>query len=180
MKLKSFDQKWLRPIALGLVAGGVLVGVIATVGITTRQTGQAEPTETIAEKTELVQSLVVTAYRSPTCGCCGGWSEHMQAQGFQVKDQVTEDLEAIKQRFNVPTKLTSCHTAVVGGYVIEGHVPAADIRRLLTEKPDVIGIAVPGMPLGSPGMEAGDLKEPYTVFSFNENGQIGVFNEYTF
>ena len=119
----------------------------------------------------------LVVYSSPTCGCCGQWTEHMEAAGFTVKSTKTEAMDAIKARYNVPLGLYSCHTAVIGDYVVEGHIPAEDVRRLLAEKPDVAGIAVPGMPLGSPGMDAGGEKEPYTVFSFTASGERAVFAE---
>lgn len=92
---------------------------------------------------------------------------------------MTEDMSAIKQQYGVPQTLTSCHTTVVGDYIIEGHAPVEDVQRLLMEKPDVAGIAVPGMPIGSPGMESGDYVEPYNVFSFTELGEITVFAEHS-
>lgn len=112
----------------------------------------------------------VQVFRSPSCGCCGKWVEHMEAAGFTVSETLTDDLDPIKQEHGVSEDLASCHTAIADGYVIEGHIPAADVQRLLAEKPDVTGIAVPGMPIGSPGMEIGDEREPYTVFSFDESG----------
>ncbi|NEQ53020.1 MAG: DUF411 domain-containing protein [Leptolyngbya sp. SIO3F4] len=124
---------------------------------------------------DTVASSEVTVFHSPTCGCCGLWIEHMEASGFQINDQVTEDMTAIKQQYGVPTSLRSCHTAVVDGYILEGHIPAEDIQRLLAEKPDVAGIAVPGMPTGSPGMESGNYVEPYTVFSFEPDGTATAF-----
>ena len=102
----------------------------------------------------------ITVYRSPSCGCCGGWIEHAQKHGFKVKDIKTDDLEAVKQKYNVPPELAACHTTIVDGYVMEGHIPADDIKRFLTEKPNLAGLAVPGMPIGTPGMEAKDIK-PY-------------------
>jgi hypothetical protein len=102
----------------------------------------------------------------------------MQAAGFQVIDELTEDLDRIKADNGLPTGLSACHTTLAGGYVIEGHIPAADIQRLLTEKPDIAGIAVPGMPIGSPGMEAGDYVEPYTVFAFSAAGDTTAFAEH--
>ena len=121
----------------------------------------------------------LTVYRSPTCGCCGKWIEHAKATGFTVKDEVTEDMAAIKAQYGVPQNLTSCHTTVVGDYVIEGHIPVEDVQRLLVEQPDIAGIAVPGMPIGSPGMESGDYVEPYTVFSFTESGETATFAEHS-
>lgn len=121
----------------------------------------------------------VVSFRSPTCGCCLGWVEHMRTQGFQVEDNVVEDIEAVKREHNIPTDLASCHTAIVNGYVVEGHIPAADVSRLLIEKPDVVGIAVPGMPIGSPGMESGDIRQPYAVYTFTEDGSIEIFQEHS-
>lgn len=108
----------------------------------------------------------LTVYRSPTCGCCKEWVAHMQSAGFQISDNVTSQMETIRQTYGVPEKLASCHTALINGYVVEGHVPAADVHRLLSEKPDVIGLTAPGMPVGAPGMEMDDRSDPYTVFAF--------------
>jgi hypothetical protein len=113
----------------------------------------------------------VLVYKSQYCGCCGGWIEHMEANGFQVVAQNTEEMAAVKERFGVRSEHASCHTAVVDGYVVEGHVPADDVKRLLTERPQVAGIAAPGMPIGSPGMEQGDTKQPYDVVSFGAHGE---------
>jgi hypothetical protein len=121
----------------------------------------------------------MTVYRSPTCGCCGKWLEHMKQDGFVVKDIQTEDMDAIKRQHGVPDNLKSCHTALVGGYVVEGHVPASDIRSLLEKKPAVVGVSVPGMPAGTPGMEMGGRKDPYAVVQFDKNGQATVFHDYS-
>lgn len=121
----------------------------------------------------------ITVYRSPTCGCCGVWLEHAQKHGFKVKDVKTEEMETLKQKYNVPPELASCHTTIVDGYVMEGHIPVDDIKRFLTEKPEnFTGLAVPGMPLGSPGMEAGDMKQPFQVLAFNKEGKVEVFQEH--
>ena len=106
-------------------------------------------------------------YKSPYCGCCRVWARHMHAAGFDVRETNMEDLEPIKARLGVPTELRSCHTAVVQGYVVEGHVPATDVLRMLSERPTATGLAVPGMPIGSPGMEQGQHKEPYSVVLFS-------------
>lgn len=120
--------------------------------------------------------VVVTAYRSASCGCCKGWLEHLRQAGLQVKDQVVTDVGVLKRRYGVPAALASCHTARVGEYTVEGHIPASVIRKLFRERPDVSGIAVPGMPLGSPGMEAGNRRENYTVFSFTRSGTVAPFH----
>ncbi len=113
----------------------------------------------------------ITVYRSPTCGCCLAWVDHLRANGFSVNVEEMRDLTPIKQKLGVPGDLEACHTATIGGYVVEGHVPASDIRHLLASKPKAKGIAVPGMPVGSPGMERGDEKEPYDVILFGDAGE---------
>lgn len=117
---------------------------------------------------------VITVYRDPNCGCCTKWIEHLVKHGFRVNDKKSDDMSAIKRGLGVPEKAESCHTGVVNGYVIEGHVPAADIQRLLKEKPKVAGLAVPGMPMGSPGME-GPRTDRYDVLSFDKSGATKVF-----
>ena len=117
-------------------------------------------------------TLVV--YKTPTCGCCRNWVGEMEKAGFKVEVHDLEDLSATKHAAGVPDELQACHTARIGGYVVEGHVPAADIRRLLAERPDVSGIATPGMPMGSPGMEGGS-SEHYDVLTFGGDGRTTVF-----
>ena len=120
----------------------------------------------------------VVMHKDPNCGCCGQWAEHLQANGFRVKTVPERDMESVKRRLAVPQRLTSCHTAKVGGYVIEGHVPASAIKRLLREKPAVAGLAVAGMPLGSPGMEVPGKKDPYDVMSFDKAGKAAVYESH--
>lgn len=117
----------------------------------------------------------MVVYKSPTCGCCSAWVDHVKAAGFQVEVHDTANVAPIKNEHGLPQHLASCHTALVDGYVIEGHVPADVIRRLLAERPQVTGIAVPGMPAGSPGMEMGDRKDPYDIIAFARDGQVSVF-----
>jgi hypothetical protein len=124
-----------------------------------------------------VQELpTVLVYKSPTCGCCNGWIEHLEAAGFTVEARDSRDLMTVKRDAGVPAELSSCHTALVDGYVVEGHVPAEHLKRLLADEPEVAGIAVPGMPVGSPGME-GPNPEPYEVYSFTHDGQTAVYAE---
>lgn len=120
----------------------------------------------------------VTVYKSPTCGCCKEWVKHMRANGFSVKTQDVPDVTPHKIANDVPVALGSCHTATVDGYVIEGHVPASDVKRLLKERPRVRGLAVPGMPIGSPGMEQGAHKERYDVLTFDKQGNTSVYSRY--
>jgi hypothetical protein len=119
----------------------------------------------------------ITVYKSATCGCCGKWVEHLKANGFQATVHEVANVDEYKRQHGVPEELTSCHTAVVEGYTIEGHVPATDILRLLKERPAAKGLAVPGMPLGSPGMEA-PRKQAYDVLLFTESGKTSVFQHY--
>lgn len=121
---------------------------------------------------------VIDVYKSPTCGCCNKWIDHLKANGFDVRGHDTQDVTAHKRRLGIPAGYDSCHTAQVGGYVIEGHVPARDIKRLLKEKPQARGLTVPGMPIGSPGMEQGSHKDLYEVILLDKNGAPRVYSRY--
>jgi hypothetical protein len=120
-------------------------------------------------------AVELTVHKSPYCGCCAKWIEHVEKHGFTVKIVETEEMMAVKKRLGVPDKMASCHTTQVGGYFVEGHVPAADIKRLLAEKPKAAGIAVPGMPAGAPGMEMGSQRQPYATMIVGKNGQASIF-----
>lgn len=120
----------------------------------------------------------IKVFRSPDCSCCHRWIEHLRDNGFEVRDNERSDLAAIKQQFGVPRQLASCHTAKVGDYIIEGHVPASDIRRLLKQRPPVSGLSVPNMPIGSPGMEMGTRRDAYDVLTFDSVGNHARFNHY--
>ncbi len=122
-------------------------------------------------------STTVTVYKSPTCGCCKDWEKHMREAGFTVVSHDTNDMAPVKHEHGITQDIGSCHTATVGGYVLEGHVPAADVKRLLAERPAVAGLAVPGMPMGSPGME-GLYKDKYNVVAFDRDGGRSVFASY--
>ena len=113
---------------------------------------------------------VITVHKDPTCGCCSGWVQHLHDAGFVTKVLDTSDIDAVKKRLGVPDDLAACHTAEVAGYIIEGHVPAAALKRFLAEKPQATGLAVPGMPVGSPGMEGG-RPEKYDVVLFTPNSR---------
>ena len=139
-----------------LVAATVLVGYVTLVG------QQPQPT--------------IEVYKSATCGCCSKWVEHLKTNGFTVRTTNREDLADFKASKGVPRRVQSCHTGVVNGYVIEGHVPASDVQRLLKERPAIVGLAVPGMPIGSPGMEVQGRKvQPFDVLAFDKDGQTRVF-----
>ena len=120
----------------------------------------------------------VDVYKSPTCGCCGAWVDHLKAAGFSVRVVEVDDIAQARKRFGLPDKFGSCHTGVVDGYVVEGHVPAAEIKRLLSSRPAAIGLAVPGMPIGSPGMEYPGRSDPYDVLLIDRKGRESVFAHY--
>ncbi len=118
----------------------------------------------------------MTVWKSPSCGCCGKWVEHMRAAGFSVAVRDTDDMHLIKAGKGVPDGMQSCHTAVVDGYVLEGHVPASDVQRLRAEKPEVKGLAVPGMPASAPGMDL--LGEPYDVVAIGADGASHTYAQH--
>lgn len=161
MSQKPYSRRnWLHAVAAGTVA-------VASAPL-------LRTSELLAAAGTGAQAPVITVYKSPTCGCCTAWIEHMEANGFSATAQNVEDLSAIKRRFGVPDALQSCHTGLVAGYVVEGHVPADLVTRMLSEKPSGLGIAVPGMPIGSPGMEGG-TPQKYDVLLFDNRGRSTVY-----
>ena len=148
-------QKFTRRATLGLITS-------AGLSLVTGLRAQTRPNMTVS--------------KDPNCGCCSGWVAHLRRNGFAVTVNETLDVQSVKLRLGVPANLSSCHTAEIGGYVIEGHVPAHAVARLLAEKPTALGLAVPGMPIGSPGMEGG-TPEIYDVILFGKGGQR-TFGQY--
>lgn len=120
----------------------------------------------------------IDVYKSPYCGCCSAWVDHLKAAGFPVKVMEVDDTTEMRKRYGLPDRFGGCHTGIVSGYVVEGHVAAAHIKRLLANKPVAIGLAVPGMPPGSPGMEVGNRKDPDDVFLIDKSGRDTVFGRY--
>jgi hypothetical protein len=120
-------------------------------------------------------AMTLTVHKTPTCGCCAKWVDHMRAHGFKVVTRDYATMDSVNRALGVPTELQTCHTATVGTYIVEGHVPAEDVTRLLREKPMVAGLVVPGMPSGSPGME-GPRKDVYEVLTFDKSGNTKVFS----
>jgi hypothetical protein len=152
--MQTHDKQ--RHVVRGLVA---LFGLVAALGA-----GSALATDD-----------EIAMFKDPNCGCCTKWADHMRENGFTVQEISSRDMARVKGDAGVPRTLGSCHTAKVGNYIVEGHVPAADVRRLLAEQPPVVGISAPGMPLGSPGMEGPYESQRYDVVSFDADGNVAVF-----
>lgn len=169
----------IRPVTILIAAAAavLLLGVQACGEAESSATSGADGYAVPAAIAGTVQDApTIQVYKAPTCSCCGRWVEHLEAEGFDVEtiEVNSGELVAVKQARGVDTDLMSCHTAVVGDYVVEGHVPASDIARLLEERPEIAGLAVPGMPTGSPGMEGAD-REPYEVLTFGGEGERRVW-----
>lgn len=120
----------------------------------------------------------VQVFKSPSCGCCGAWAAHMRSAGFVVKVVEVDNAAVERKRLGMPDRFGSCHTATVGGYILEGHVPAAEVKRLLATKPKAIGLAVPGMPPASPGMDVSGRTDPYQVLLVDASGQASAYATY--
>ncbi len=162
MKTLTLNRKTKKAAGLSLLAGGALALYLALTPGASTQAGS-----------------VVEMYQDPNCGCCTDWADHLREEGFEVRQHKTRDMRSVKEEHGVTPELSSCHTALIDGYVIEGHVPAADIKRLLEERPEVVGLTVPGMPHGSPGMETGRYDD-YAVLTWqHEDRTPAVFSEYT-
>lgn len=157
------------------LSGLTLVGCKPSEQAPSAPSAGAQPDQAV----KTASGTVMTVYRDPSCGCCEVWAQQARGQNFAVTLIDRPDMPAIKRQHGVPDELSSCHTAIVAGYAIEGHVPFADVRRLLVEKPTGIrGLAVPGMPRGSPGMEMPDgSKDPFQVMAFDAEGRASVFSK---
>jgi len=170
-------MKTYKNIAAILLAGLLAVGC-SNADDGAKATTKASQAATSASTTAQAKPEVVM-YKPPTCDCCTGWAEHLRKDGFSVVVKKHQDMDGIKTKFGVSEKLASCHTAIVDGYVIEGHVPAADVERLLKERPDIVGLTAPGMPMKSPGMQAvGQQPKGYSVLAFDKDGNTTVFHRY--
>lgn len=179
--MKRFNTTALP--ALLLLGSSLLVSACnAQPGPADGQAARTAPTAApvVAAAAPAAQTLPpVTVHKSPDCGCCGGWVEHVRQAGFPVQVKDTAEMDAVKQRLGIAADMLSCHTAEVGGYLIEGHVPAADIQRLLAERPRARGLVLPGMPIGSPGMEMPNgYRQPFTVALLGDNGQLHRYAEH--
>jgi len=162
MLMSAKTMMTTRRMFLGAMAGSLAIGGTAVLVRSLIGTAEAAP--------------AMTVWKSPSCGCCGGWIDHVRNAGFSVTVHEMDDVEPVKLRLGVPEQLQSCHTAEVEGYALEGHVPADSIVRLLRERPTAKGLAVPGMPQGSPGMETG-VKDPYQVVLFGTPNGARVYEQ---
>ena len=120
----------------------------------------------------------MVVYKSPYCGCCTKWIDLMKKEGFNVKTVMLNNVNEIKSKVGLTSKTSSCHTAIVDGYFVEGHVDYSAVKKMLEDKPDILGITVPGMPIGSPGMEQGDVKEAYNILYVNKDGTTGIYEKH--
>ena len=159
---ERLERKALLAVAFSAVLGGAIVAAAMLWDSTHPRPGKP----------------LVTVYKHPECGCCNKWIRHLESAGFAVEPRLERRQSDRQAALGVPAPLRACHTAIVDGYVVEGHVPADDIRRLLRERPKARGLAVPGMPIGSPGMEQGDRVDPYEVLLFDEAGSATTFARY--
>ena len=184
--MKKKETKFCFYALIILIGGSMLVGCapagekVSTNGSQTKTESREKMPPNAAGQSDNGDEKAITVYKSPTCGCCTMWEEHLTKAGFKVTSNKTDKLAEIRKQYGVPEKAQSCHTAVIGGYVIEGHVPAADVEKLLKERPaDIAGLAAPGMPPKSPGMQPeGEKPSGYDVLSFDKNGQTKVFTSY--
>jgi hypothetical protein len=164
---------YLKAFAVGILLAAAGIGMYAYAQSDPSTSTAATPSATAVS----IDDATMTVYSSPTCGCCAKWVTHLEDNGFTVEHIKTNGLGAKKQELGIPRSLSSCHTGVIGDYVVEGHVPAEQVKRLLAESPNIEGLSVPGMPIGSPGMEQGDTREPYDVVAFQDD-KAGVFASY--
>lgn len=161
-------------IGVALLAGGCAPEASAEDG----RTAASTPANAMVDATlaaTIAETPTIKVYKSPTCGCCALWVDHMREAGFELDVEDTDDMIGVKVDAGLPLQLQSCHTALVDGYVFEGHIPAEVIARFLAEKPSASGLAVPGMPIGSPGMEFGDRVDPYDVLQFDAAGNTSIY-----
>jgi hypothetical protein len=160
-----------------------VAATVLALGIAVTGCGQSDVSTSGADLSPIRRATAAEApqlsvYKSPTCGCCSLWVDHMRKAGFVAKVHDVDNMSPVKERVGVPYSMGSCHTAEVGGYFVEGHVPAEQVLRLLKEKPKAKGLTVPAMPVGSPGMEQGDIKQPYEVHLVHPDGTTSVYARY--
>jgi hypothetical protein len=169
-----------RVMLLGLGLVGLLLGACDASSDATQGNVATIKTPVVeSNSADQASRPEVVMYKPVSCDCCSGWAEHLRAEGFHVVTKKREDMDIIKEKYGVTDKLASCHTAIIDGYVIEGHVPAADVERLLKERPDIVGLTAPGMPMKSPGMQAvGKAPKGYDVLAFDKDGKSKVFTHY--
>ncbi|MEK7187270.1 MAG: DUF411 domain-containing protein [Patescibacteria group bacterium] len=162
--MKKYSTHWIL-----LLGGIIFIGGLVVLGNFTNKPDTA--------KTSMGLALQATVYKTPTCGCCHVYAQYLEHEGLVVETNDVPDLAPIKNQYGIPANLQSCHTSIINGYVVEGHIPLAVISKLISEKPDIKGIALPGMPSGSPGMP-GPKTEPWTIFALGKDGSVSEFMKY--
>lgn len=173
MTIRSDMKRYMIALAFGLV----ITGCNAQSGTAEQAGAGAVATGQSASQTTGAKEIVM--YKSPGCECCTKWADHMREAGYRVVEHKRDDMNVFKSEHGVTERLASCHTALIDGYVIEGHVPSSDVDRLLKERPKVVGLTAPGMPMKSPGMQAKGLPpKGYDVLAFDQQGEAKVFNHY--
>ena len=163
----------MKTILVGVAVIAAAVGSVMWFGYSPSQVDSTA----LATRQALQDAGVIQVWKSPTCGCCANWIESLEAAGFEVEAHDV-DMAPIKAQYGIPGPMESCHTALVDGYLLEGHVPLSDIERLLKERPAITGLAVPGMVIGSLGMEMGDRVDPYDVLTFDGEGRTEVYSSH--
>jgi hypothetical protein len=167
----SIPRKFVKKLAIFASLTGLIFVIVAFTSLT----ADSQAPETVSPDAR----AKVVLYKTPTCGCCGKWAQHMEKAGFEVEvhNMAQQALTAVKLSHGIESKFWSCHTAVIGDYLVEGHVPAEEVIKMLDEKPEIAGLAVPGMPIGSPGMEVPDKTQwdAYNVLAFQKNGSSSVY-----
>ena len=170
--MKIFSRASLR-------AAQLFVSVFLSISFTAFFAGMTQAADPVWQVSEDNTAYPIKVYRSTTCGCCKAWVAHLREHDFEVKEITDSELSTVKRAFGVPQQMASCHTATVNGKLIEGHVPAQDIKRLLATENDIRLLSVPGMPSGTPGMDMpGAAKHDFKVYAANTNGEVSVFNSY--
>ena len=177
MESTTYDQKnAVSRIGMKRIYLGILIAILfASFSVPV----SAQPTANVIDQPQDPLSRPeIAIYRSESCGCCTKWGQYIEAKGFPIQDKVVKDMDAFKQTNGITPELASCHTAVVDGYVVEGHVPAASITKMLKERPNIRGLTAPGMPMGSPGMETAGIKaEAFDVLAISNDGTTSVFDQ---
>ncbi len=179
MKIRSKPMFSLLVLAAGTLLISACNASPSTAATATAAAPAAVPAKAVEAAAATKALPLVVVHKDPNCGCCGGWAEHIQAAGFPVQLNDTADLAAVKQKLGIGDGMMACHTSEIDGYVVEGHVPVEDIKKLLAERPQARGLVLPGMPVGTPGMESPDgYRQAFTVALLGNDGSLSEFSKH--